>query len=100
MFVNERQGSSLFNTASVQGEQSIQPEGTFGLIRFAPDATAGDMSKVLESRKIAIIDGPSGNGMYRVRFAMTAIPKEDLAKLLKSLQDESTVRFVAKSPAD
>jgi len=98
MFVNGRQGGN-FHTASVQSDQAIKG-GTYALIRFAPEATAGDMNKLLESHKIAIVDGPGGGGVYTVRLAMTGMPKEELARTVKKLQDESVVRFIAPKSAE
>ena len=97
MFVSERQGN--MHLASVQSDQVIK-SGTYALIRFAPEATAGDVNKLLESHKIAIVDGPSGGGVYTVRLAMTGIPKEELARTVKKLQDESVVRFIAPKSAE
>ena len=98
MFVSERQGAS-FQTASVQTDQTMK-SGTYALIRFAPEATTGDVNKLLESYKITIIDGPSGGGVYTVRLAMTGMPKEELARTVKKLQDESVVRFIGPKPAE
>jgi anti-sigma-K factor RskA len=96
MFVSERQTGPVL--ASV--ESSTRIDGTYGLIRFAPEATSADVNKLLETYKIAIVDGPIPGGMYKVRFALTAMPKEELGRLLKKLQDEGTVRFITKSPAE
>jgi hypothetical protein len=98
MFVNERQGAS-FQTASVQTDQTMK-SGTYALIRFAPEATTADVNKLLENYKIAIVDGPSGGGVYTVRLAVTGMPKEDLARMVKKLQDESVVRFIGPKPAE
>ena len=93
MFVSERQGGNM-HLASVETGQVIKG-GTYALIRFAPEATTGDVSKLLESYKLVIVDGPSGGGVYTVRVAVTGMPKEDLARTVKKLQDESVVRFIA-----
>ena len=98
MFVSERQGAS-FQTASVQTDQAART-GTYALIRFAPEATTGDVNKLLETYKISIVDGPSGGGVYTVRLAMTGIPKEELARTVKKLQDEPSVRFIGPKPAE
>jgi len=98
MFVSERQGGD-FHTASVQTDQAIKG-GTYALIRFAPEATTGDVNKLLENYKIAIVDGPSGGGVYTVRLAMTGMPKEELARTVKKLQDESVVRFIGPKPTE
>jgi len=98
MFVSERQGTS-FQTASVQSGETVK-SGTFALIRFAPEATTGDVNKLLENYKIAIVDGPSGGGVYTVRLAVTGMPKEELARTVKKLQDESVVRFIGPKPTE
>ena len=98
MFVNERQGGSLYDTASVQSTQSIKP-GTDALISFAPQATAAEITKLLQTYKMAIVEGPTGE-MYTVRLAVTGIPKEELARIIKQLQDEKAVRFVGQKSAD
>jgi len=98
MFVSERQGGD-FHTASVQTDQAIKG-GTYALIRFAPEATTGDVNKLLENYKIAIVDGPSGGGVYTVRLAVTGMPKEELARTVKKLQDESVVRFIGPKPTE
>jgi anti-sigma-K factor RskA len=97
MFVSERQATGP-TLASAPVEHVTG--GTYALIRFAPEATAGDMNKLLESHKIAIVDGPSGGGVYTVRLAMTGMPKEELARTVKKLQDESVVRFIAPKSAE
>ncbi len=96
MFVNERQGAS-FQTASVQTDQVIK--GTYALISFAPQASVADVTKLLETYKIAVIEGPTG-GVYTVRLAMTGMPKEDLARTVKKLQDEPAVRFIGPKSAE
>src|SRR5689334_3447061 len=96
MFVNERH-SDGFEMASVKTD-SIKP-GTDALISFTPTATAGEITKLLQTYKMAIVEGPTGD-MYTVRLAVTGIPKEELAKLIKQLQDEKTVRFVGQKSND
>ena len=98
MFVSEQKDGGLFKVANAPVEHALRP--TLALIRFAPEATTGDVSKLLESYKIAIVDGPSGNGVYTVRLAMTGMPKEELARAVKKLQDEPAVRFIAPKSAE
>jgi len=98
MFVNERQGGATFDTASVQSNQTVKP-GTEALISFAPQASVAEITKLLQAYKMAIVEGPTGE-MYTVRFAMTGMPKEELGRVLKQLQDEKTVRFVYPKSGD
>jgi len=70
-------------------------EGAFTLIRFAPQATQDDVTKFLEANKFSIASGPMAGGLYKVRVSMTALPKADLAGIVKKLQGDKVVTFVA-----
>lgn len=71
--------------------------GAFTLIRFAPQATQDDVTKFLESNKLSIASGPVAGGLYKVRVSMTTLPKNDLAALVKKLQENKIVGFIATS---
>ena len=99
MFVNERQNASYW-TASVPNEVAVGiKSGTDALISFAPQATAAEITKLLQTYKMAIVEGPTGE-MYTVRVAVTGIPKEEMAKVIKQLQEEKAVRFVGQKSGD
>ena len=100
MFVSERQ-SSNFQTASYHDvTKSIPETATYAMMSFSPQASIADVNKLLETYKIAVVEGPSGGGVFTVRLAMTGMPKEELARLVKQLQDEKAVRFVGPKPAE
>lgn len=69
--------------------------GAFTLIRFAPQATQDDVTKFLTENNFSIMAGPVSGGMYRVRVAAGALPKPELAALVKKLQDNKIVGFIA-----
>ncbi len=69
--------------------------GTFALIRFAPQASADDVTKFLETNKLSIASGPMAGGLYKVRVAVTGIPKAELARIVKKLQEDKVVGFIA-----
>ena len=69
--------------------------GAFTLIRFAPQASSDDITKFLEANKLSIAAGPMAGGMYRVRVGMTGIPKGELANIVKKLQENKVVGFIA-----
>jgi len=101
MFVSERQGGSLYDTASYHDVTKSVPEsGTYFVMRFSPEASVADVNKLLETYAMAIADGPKAGGVYTVRVAMTGMPKEELARLVKQLQDEKSVRFFQPKTAD
>jgi anti-sigma factor RsiW len=87
------QSNGVFETASAPG--STKTQGAFALIRFAPQASAADITMFLEANKMSIADGPSGGGLYRVRVAPSALPKDELANIIKRLQDDKVVSFIA-----
>jgi hypothetical protein len=69
--------------------------GAFTLIRFAPQATQDDVTKFLTENNFSIMAGPVSGGLYRVRVATSALPKPELAALVKKLQDNKIVGFIA-----
>lgn len=69
--------------------------GAFTLIRFAPQASSDDITKFLEANKFSIAAGPMAGGLYKVRVAVTGIPKGELARLVKKLQEDKVVDFIA-----
>jgi anti-sigma factor RsiW len=82
-------GDASYKTVSVDPGQ-----GSFALVRFAPNATAADITKFLEDTKAVVVDGPKA-GMYRIRLAVTGLPKEELARVIKQMQENKNVGFVA-----
>jgi hypothetical protein len=97
MFVNEYQGVTYGTAAGPRTEVVVKSDivkpGTDALISFAPQATAGEITKLLQNYKMAIVEGPTGE-IYTVRLAVTGIPKDEMARIIKQLQDEKSVRFV------
>ena len=69
--------------------------GAFALIRFAPQASSDDVTKFLETNKPSIAAGPMAGGLYKVRVAVTGIPKGELANIVKKLQQDKVVGFIA-----
>jgi hypothetical protein len=69
--------------------------GAFTLIRFAPQASSDDINKFLEANKLSIAAGPMAGGIYRVRVAVTGLPKAELANIVKKLQENKVVGFIA-----
>jgi hypothetical protein len=69
--------------------------GAFTLIRFAPQATQDDVTKFLVANKLSIASGPMAGGLYKVRVAVTGLPKAELANIVKKLQEDKVVSFIA-----
>ena len=69
--------------------------GDYALIRFQPQATAADITNFLEANKLSVSEGPTAGGLYRVRIAATKLPRTDLDRLIKTLQENKVVGFIA-----
>ena len=82
-----------FQTAAFPA-QSVA--GTFGLVRFAPDAKADDIAQLLNNYSASIVSGPK-SGMFRVRFGDKALSKDDAAKLMTRLQGEKIISLVVSA---
>jgi len=69
--------------------------GAFTLVRFAPQATQDDVTKFLAANKLSIASGPMAGGLYKVRVAVTGLPKAELATIVKKLQENKVITFIA-----
>jgi anti-sigma factor RsiW len=91
----------LVNESSTGGYQTASAPstapagGTDVMIRFAPQASAADITAFLEHNKLSLIGGPAPGGLYRVRIALTGMPKADLDRIVKQLKEDKTVDFIA-----
>lgn len=79
-----------FGTASYGG--ATREDGAYAMVRFNPAAKAEQISNLLRDANVAIVEGPNkATGMYRVRIAGTDVPKEQVARVVKQLQDDKSV---------
>jgi len=84
--------SSGFKVASTIGQ------GSFAVVRFAPQATANDITHFLAAYKATLVEGPlkSGGSLYRIRLAETRLPANEVSKIVQQMQEESRiVGFIA-----
>jgi anti-sigma-K factor RskA len=85
--------SDDYQTASTS--TSIAGEGSDVLLRFQPQASAAEITDFLESNKLSIVGGPSAGGLYRARVSATKLAKPELMRIVKTLQDNKIVGFIA-----
>jgi hypothetical protein len=69
--------------------------GAFTLIRFAPQASSDDITKFLEANKLQVAAGPMAGGLYKVRIGMAGLPKGEIETIVKKLQQDKVVGFIA-----
>jgi hypothetical protein len=70
-------------------------DGSYVLIRFAPAATAADISKFLADNNLSIVSGPSGGQLYQVRVAPAKLGTDELSRVVTKLQSDKVVGFIA-----
>jgi hypothetical protein len=93
--VETAQRNSGFETALFSDKVS-PATGTFVLVGFTPQVTTADLTTFLAANKATIVDGPSSEGLYKIRVATTKLARDDLAAIVKRMQDDSRViRFAA-----
>jgi hypothetical protein len=91
--VLKNQTTAGYETASAP---STDPGvGAFTIIRFAPQASSDDITKFLVANKLQVAAGPMPGGMFKVRVAATELPKAELARIVKKLQENKVVGFIA-----
>jgi len=91
--VFKQNSESGYGTASAPA--NLAADGTYALIRFAPQASAADITKFLETNKLSIADGPAPGGLYRVRIAGTKLPRAEITRIIKTLQIDPVVGMIA-----
>jgi hypothetical protein len=77
---------------------SASTEGSFAVVRFAPQATATEITNFLGAHNATLVEGPlkSGGSLYRVRLADTKLPPNEVSKIIRQMQEESKiVGFIA-----
>jgi anti-sigma factor RsiW len=79
-----------YEVASAEHAGQAAPQGTEVLIRFAPQASAGDVTRFLQAHQATIVSGPASD-LYRVRVAPTRLPKSELDAIVKAMQSERSV---------
>jgi hypothetical protein len=81
--------SRSYQTASV-------PTGvTIVAVRFAPQASAADITEFLDAYNASLVGGPRPAGFYRLRIGEVTMPQEELAKLVDRIGREKVVDFAA-----
>jgi hypothetical protein len=93
LFISERSGKGFETVLFDDGGQPNQ--GAHVLLGFTPDATAAEITRFLQSHNATLIDGPKQNALFRVRVAERRLAKDDLARIVRQMQEDRIVRFAA-----
>jgi hypothetical protein len=74
--------------------------GTFAMVRFAREASAGEITRFLEEYQATLVDGPKPGGYYRVRIAMKTLAKEELARIVSRMRQDRVVETANAGDSD
>jgi anti-sigma-K factor RskA len=85
-----------FETASLN--PTVTGHGTFAMVRFAREASAGEITRFLEEYQATLVDGPKPGGFYRVRITMKTLAKEELTRIVSRMRQERVVE--SANPGD
>ena len=91
-----------FQTASLSTNEpatrALGPEAPpRALVRFSPDARVADITILLDNYQASIVDGAKG-GMFRLQFGNKSMTKDEIADLIKKLQNEKIVSLAVPTP--
>jgi hypothetical protein len=75
-----------FGTASL-GEEI---EGATAFVRFSPQITAAEITRFLQTNKV-LLDGPKLEGLYQIRVVAGDKSKEELARIVKQMQQDKLI---------
>jgi hypothetical protein len=101
MLQDRVEAGSSFETASAPAPPATTRGidiGSFALVRFAPQANMGDITRFLDARGAVIVDGPrpgGPGGLYRVRVARSYVGKEELERLVREFLSASNLISMA-----
>lgn len=93
LLVKERGGEAGYETASYEAGQPAKDDQAL-LVRFNPATSADEIAKFVETYKVVVME-PKPGGLFRVRIAMTGVPKEEIARIVKQMQESKAVGFAA-----
>jgi anti-sigma factor RsiW len=85
----------VYSTASAPTTAPAQ--GAYVLVRFAPDARAVEITRLLAANNATIASGPTTDGFYRLEVSKTPLPKDRLAGIAEHLEQDKLFEFVSVS---
>jgi anti-sigma-K factor RskA len=89
VLLKNRGSTVVYETASANGPRQTQAsrQGSEVLVRFAPQASAADITKFLKTYNASVVEGPTGD-LYRLRIGVS---KNDIGGIVKAMQSERDV---------
>jgi anti-sigma factor RsiW len=86
-----KQQQASFQSAAYDGRMD---GGARALVRFAPEARVSDITQFLDTYDASIVAGLKA-GMFRIQFGEKRMTKDEVTNLMKKVEQEKIVSFVA-----
>src|SRR5580704_14690303 len=80
--------------------RTLAVAASFAVAAFAHEASAGEITRVLEDYQATLVDGPKPGGFYRVRLTMKTLAKEELARIVSRMRQERVVETANAGDSD
>jgi anti-sigma factor RsiW len=90
ILVKARARSVGFELASAEQQSHAARQGSEIIVRFAPQATAADITKFLKAHNASVVEGPAGD-LFHLRVAGARLSKEELERIVKTMQAEQKI---------
>ena len=65
--------------------------GSYLAVRFAPQATATEVTNFLGAYKATVVEGPKQFGLYTIKLSETKLPADEVNKIVRQMQEESKI---------
>jgi hypothetical protein len=92
-----RDGPGGQNGIKLAGTERPAETGNLVFVKFSPTATASDISAMLRSFNITIVDGPKPLGVYTLKLSNQKLPNERLEEILQKIRARSDIISSATS---
>jgi hypothetical protein len=69
--------------------------GSFATVRFARQASAGEITSFLQHYQAAVVDGPTMGGVFRLRISMGQLARGEVARIVDEMRQDRVVEYAA-----
>jgi anti-sigma factor RsiW len=83
------QGQPQAGTYTTASTRAVEV-GVFAKVRFVPQASVAEVTRLLDMQKALIVDGPS-EGTYRVRIGQDYVPQEEHDRVIREFRSASNI---------
>jgi anti-sigma-K factor RskA len=91
-----KQGTGEGSPQILASTKTSDADGSYVNIRFKPEASVADITRLLSSNKAIIVESPKAtDGFFKVRVAEQKLTDDEMRTVTRTLRDSQAVDFVA-----